>query len=247
VPEPNLAVERVSVSYGPRNGRVRALNDVSLEFGRGELTLVMGPAGSGKTTLLSLLGCLLSPDQGSVFVEGVNVSRLRESERTGLRSRIGFIFQSFRLFHSLPAIENVMLSAEMSGKRRVYAEAARRLLTNVGLGKKQHLKPDALSGGEKQKVAVCRALLANPSIILADEPTASLDYDSGQQIRQMLNEISQDKERTVVVVSHDPRWKEHAHRVVVMEDGRIIDDTCRPDTRSLKCEESSYSYQPAQV
>jgi putative ABC transport system ATP-binding protein len=240
--ERNLAVEQVSVSFGRKSARVLALNDVSIRFVPGELTLVMGPSGSGKTTLLSLLGCLLGPDQGSVFVEGMNVTHLCDSDRSELRRRIGFIFQSFRLFHSLTAFENVMLSAEINGKRQTEAEAARRLLASVGLGAKQRLKPDALSGGEKQRVAICRALLANHRFILADEPTASLDFQSGQQIRDILQQVAHQQGRTVVVVSHDPRWKSCANRVVVLEDGRIVDDT-----RSMRCEESSFSYQPAQV
>jgi putative ABC transport system ATP-binding protein len=240
--ERNLAVERVSVSFGTKAARVLALDDVSVRFVPGELTLVMGPSGSGKTTLLSLLGCLLGPEQGSVFVEGINVTHLPETERAELRCRIGFIFQSFRLFHSLSAFENIMLSAEISGKRHTQVQATRRMLASVGLAAKQDLKPDALSGGEKQKVAICRALLANRRFILADEPTASLDFQSGQQIRDILRKVSQEEGRTVVVVSHDPRWKSCASRVVVLEDGRIVDDT-----RSLRCEESSFSYQPAQV
>ena len=240
--ERNLAVERVSVSFGSKSTRILALNDVSVSFVPGELTLVMGPSGSGKTTLLSLLGCLLSPEQGSVFVEGMNVTHLPESERAGLRCRIGYIFQSFRLFHSLTALENVLLCAEISGKRHTQAPEARRFLASVGLGAKQHLKPDALSGGEKQRVAICRALLANRCFILADEPTASLDFQAGQQIREILSQVSHEQGRTVVVVSHDPRWKSCANRVVVLENGRIVDDT-----RSIRCEESLFSYQPAQV
>jgi putative ABC transport system ATP-binding protein len=240
--ERNLAVEHVSVSFGPKSARVPALKDVSIRFDSGELTLVMGPSGSGKTTLLSLLGCLLGPEEGSVFVGGMNVTHLRESERADLRCHIGFIFQSFRLFHSLTALENVMLSAEIGGKRHTQAQEARRLLASVGLGAKRRLKPDALSGGEKQRVAICRALLANRRFILADEPTASLDFQSGQQIREILGQVSQEQGRTVVVVSHDPRWKSCANRVVVLEDGQIVDDT-----RSMRCKESSFSYQAAQV
>jgi putative ABC transport system ATP-binding protein len=238
----SLTVERVSVSFGAKSARVVALDDVSVSFVPGELTLVMGPSGSGKTTLLSLLGCLLSPDQGSVFVEETNVTNLSEIKRAELRCRVGFIFQSFRLFHSLPALENVMISAEISGKRKAQAAVARRLLNSVGLGDKLHLKPDALSGGEKQRVAICRALLANPRFILADEPTASLDFKAGQQIREILKQVSQEQGRTVVVVSHDPRWKSCADRVLILEDGRIIQDT-----RSMRCEESSFSYQPAEA
>jgi putative ABC transport system ATP-binding protein len=226
-----LAVEGVTVSYGPRGARVPALQDVSLGFNPGELTLIAGPSGSGKTTLLSLLGCLLKPDQGSVFLSGNEVSRMGERARMRIRRGIGFIFQAFRLFHSLPALENVMIAAEICGGRRGQREAARNLLGDLGLGEKLELKPDALSGGEKQKVAIARALLSNPSIVLADEPTASLDANSGRQIRQILRKLADEQKRTVIVVSHDLRWEDFAHRTVHLEDGRLIQDR-----RNLLCE-----------
>ena len=228
---------RVSVSYGSKNARERALKDVSLSFEPGELTLVSGPSGSGKTTLLSLLGCLLTPDEGAVYVRGAEVGSLSERERTCLRKQIGFVFQAFRLFHALPALENVMIAAEISGGRRNHVERARRLLVDFGLGDKLLLKPDALSGGEKQKVAIARALLADPSIILADEPTASLDSQAGQQIRDILRKLADQTHRTVVVVSHDDRWKEYADRTVVLEDGYIV-----AERRNMKCERLSSAY-----
>jgi putative ABC transport system ATP-binding protein len=224
VPKRNLAVEGVSVWYGPKGARVPALRDVSLTFMPGELTLVMGPSGSGKTTLLSLLGCLLTPDEGSVFVGGAEVGRLKERQRTRLRSQVGFIFQAFRLFHSLPALENVMIAAEICGERRHRAQAARKLLVGLGLGEKLRLKPDELSGGEKQRVAIARALLSDPPIVLADEPTASLDFQAGRQIAEILKNLALAEQRTVVVVSHDHRWTNFAQRTIVLEDGRVVED-----------------------
>lgn len=237
MPDKNLAVDEVSVWYGSKSARTRALKDVSLAFTPGELTLVTGPSGSGKTTLLSLLGCLLTPDQGAVYVNGAEVSRITECERTQLRMRIGFVFQAFRLFHSLPALENVMIAAEISGGRRNRAQQARQLLVDLGLGDKLDLKPDALSGGEKQKIAIARALLSEPNIVLADEPTASLDSQAGQQIREILRKLADEQHRTVVVVSHDDRWKEYAHRTVVLEDGRVV-----ADRRNMQCERLSSVY-----
>ena len=222
--ETTLAIQGAGVWYGPAGSRIPALQDVTLDFAPGELALVMGPSGSGKTTLLSLLGCLLTPDEGSVFIGGSNVSRLKESQRTSLRSRIGFIFQAFRLFHSLPALENVMIAAEISGAGRGKIEAAKRLLEQLGLGEKLSLKPDALSGGEKQRVAIARALLSDPSIVLADEPTASLDSRSGKQISEILRKLATEQNRTVVVVSHDHRWTAFADRIIQLEDGRIVED-----------------------
>jgi putative ABC transport system ATP-binding protein len=214
------------MSYGSNGTRVRALDDVSLTFGAGTLTLIMGPSGSGKTTLLSLLGCLLTPDNGSVFVDGSEVTALDERERTELRrGQIGFIFQAFRLFHSLSAFENVMIAAEIGGTRdQASSDAARQLLENLGLGDKLHLKPNALSGGEKQRVAIARALLPNPKILLADEPTAALDASAGRQIGEILRDLAVEQKRTIVVVSHDHRWANFAHRTVVLEDGRLVED-----------------------
>ena len=221
-----LAARNVSVSYGSNGTRVRAVDDVSLSFATGTMTLIMGPSGSGKTTLLSLLGCLLTPDSGSVLVDGAEATSLDEKERTELRRhQIGFIFQAFRLFHSLSAFENVMISSEIAGARdRKRMASAQELLENLGLGDKLHLKPDALSGGEKQRVAIARALAPNPKILLADEPTAALDSTAGRQIGEILRDLAEQQKRTVVVVSHDHRWASVAHRTVVLEDGRLVED-----------------------
>lgn len=194
----------------------------------------MGPSGSGKTTLLSLLGCLLTPDEGSVYVEGNEVSKLNERERTRMRRKIGFVFQAFRLFQSLPALENVLISAEISGTRSEHIKRAKELLADLGLGTKLKLKPDELSGGEKQRVAIARALLLNPSILLADEPTASLDAKAGTQISEILRNLAVGQQRTVVVVSHDHRWINFAHRTIVLEDGRPVDDK-----KENQCEKQS--------
>jgi len=226
VPETVLATKNVSVSYGSKDTRVRALEDVSLNFATGTLTLIMGPSGSGKTTLLSLLGCLMRPDQGSVIIDGADVTSLDEGERTELRrEQIGFVFQAFRLFHSLSAFENVMIAAEIAGARdRESSDAAVQLLDNLGLGDKLNLKPKALSGGEKQRVAIARALLPNPKILLADEPTAALDAKAGRQIGEIMRDLAEQQKRTIVVVSHDHRWSGFAHRTVVLEDGRLVED-----------------------
>ncbi len=232
-----LAVENVSVSYGPKGNRTRALDRTSLSFAAGELTLVMGPSGSGKTTLLSLLGCLLTPDEGSVFIGDSEVSGLSQPERTRMRRHIGFIFQAFRLFQALPALENVLVSADISGSRHKYVPIAKQLLADLGLAAKLDLKPDQLSGGEKQRVAIGRALLLNPSIVLADEPTASLDAKASVQIGEILRSLAVEQRRTVVVVSHDHRWNHFAHRTIVLEDGRPVGDR-----RNIQCEKRPSEY-----
>jgi len=226
VPNPFLGVEGASVSFGQGEARVCALRDVSLTFERGTLSLLMGPSGSGKTTLLSMLGCLLSPDEGTVFVDGVAVNGLSEAERTVIRQKkISFVFQAFRLFHSLSALDNVALGFEIrdaaaSGRK----EMARDLLLQFGLGDKLHQEPNDLSPGEKQRVAIARALAGNPPILLADEPTASLDAEAGRNICNILRRQVDEHGRTVVVVSHDWRWEKFADRTVTLCDGKVEEE-----------------------
>ena len=221
-----LGVEGASVTFGQEDARVCALRDVSLSFEKGTLSLVMGPSGSGKTTLLSMLGCLLSPDEGSVFVDGVAVNGLSEAERTVIRQKkISFVFQAFRLFHSLSALDNVALGFEIRdpaapGRK----ELALDLLLQFGLGDKLQQEPSELSPGEKQRVAIARALAGNPPILLADEPTASLDAEAGRNICQILRREVDEQGRTVVVVSHDPRWEKFADRTITLCDGRVEEE-----------------------
>ena len=226
MPNPFLGVEGASVSFGQGEARVCALRDVSLTFERGTLSLLMGPSGSGKTTMLSMLGCLLSPDEGTVFVDGVAVNGLSEAERTVIRQKkISFVFQAFRLFHSLSALDNVALGFEIrdaaaSGRK----EMARDLLLQFGLGDKLHQEPNDLSPGEKQRVAIARALAGNPPILLADEPTASLDAVAGRNICNILRSQVDEHGRTVVVVSHDSRWEKFADRTVTLCDGKVEEE-----------------------
>ena len=222
MPERLLAVKDAIVSYGRGSARAQALRGVSLQFHPGQLTLIIGPSGSGKTTLLALLGCLMLPDQGAVFVQGQDVTQLSESARTVIRRRqIGFIFQAFRLFRSLRALDNIAIGSQVASGSGS-PERARELLRRFDLVGKAHLKPDELSGGEKQRVAIARALIKDPAILLADEPTASLDSQAGQQISRILFELAEQQGRTVVVVSHDPRWEKFAHHIVVLQDGQIV-------------------------
>jgi putative ABC transport system ATP-binding protein len=218
-----LGVVGVSVSFGEGAARVCPLRDVSVMFEPATLSLVMGPSGSGKTTLLSMLGCLLSPDEGSVFVDDVLVNQLAETEKTAIRQKkIGFVFQAFRLFHSLSAIDNVALGFELRDpKQSQRLEMARQLLHQFGLSDKCNQEPNELSPGERQRVAVARALAGNPPILLADEPTASLDAQAGRNICQILRNQVDEHGRTVVVVSHDPRWREFADRTITLCDGQI--------------------------
>ena len=224
-----LAAQNLEMAYGSGRAKVRALNGVSVTFEPGHLTVIMGPSGSGKTTLLSLLGCILTPDSGQVTVMDWPVNSLGEDERGQLRRQfIGYVFQAFRLFRSLSALENVMVALEICGTR---GDKARRpaltALDSVGLADKWRLKPGELSGGEKQRVAIARALVNDPPIILADEPTASLDSVSGLEITKTLKRLAAEEKRLVVVVSHDQRWMSFANRTVTMEDGQVVSDTGR--------------------
>jgi putative ABC transport system ATP-binding protein len=223
VPEHFLAVENVRVCFGKGDAQVHALQGVSASFEPGTLSLIIGPSGSGKTTLLSLLGCLLSPDEGSVFVDGVAVTGLGESEKTTLRrTKVGFIFQAFRLLHSLSVLDNVALSLEIRDRgRRQSRDNARELLVQLGLGAKLNHEIDGLSPGEKQRVAIARALGGDPPILLADEPTASLDASAGKNICEILRNQAEQNRKAVVVVSHDSRWQEYATRRLFLSDGRI--------------------------
>jgi putative ABC transport system ATP-binding protein len=224
-----LAAEAVNITYGSGPAAVTALRDVSLQFFPGRLALVMGPSGSGKTTLLSVLGCMLLPDRGDVRVRGQSVSALSESQRVDVRRQsIGYVFQAFRLFRALSALDNLLLSLDIAGQRGEAARArAQQGLAAVDLAEKWRLKPGELSGGEKQRVAIARALINDPPILLADEPTASLDWRSGEGIAAMLRKVAQAQGKLVVVVTHDPRMIPFGQRIVKMEDGRIVDDVER--------------------
>jgi putative ABC transport system ATP-binding protein len=209
---------------GQGAGRVQALKGVSLSLRGGELVLLMGPSGSGKTTLLSILGCLMTPDAGTVTVGGQAIATLDAEALAKLRrERIGFIFQSYHLFPTLNAEDNVRLALDVRGERARAAKlAAREVLATVGLGHKRKSFPRELSGGEQQRVAIARAIVGQTRVILADEPTGALDTANGQAVMTLLADIAKDPSRAVLVVTHDPRILPFANRVVHIEDGRIV-------------------------
>ena len=210
---------------GQGAGRVQALKGVSLALKGGELVLLMGPSGSGKTTLLSILGCLMTPDAGTVKVGGQAVAALDAEALAKLRrERIGFIFQSYHLFPTLNAEDNVRLALDVRGERARAAKlAAREVLATVGLGHKRKSLPRELSGGE-QRVAIARAIVGKAQVILADEPTGALDTANGQAVMALLADIAKDPARAVLVVTHDPRILPFASRVIHIEDGRIVSE-----------------------
>lgn len=221
---PLLEATNVAKILGSGAAKVEALKSVSLALKGGELTLLMGPSGSGKTTLLSILGCMLTPTAGTVRVCGHATAGADPEDLALLRrEHIGFVFQSFHLFPTLSATDNVRLALDVRGERSRSAKAkSREALARVGLPHKIKAFPGELSGGEQQRVAIARAIVGNPSIILADEPTAALDGENGQAVMKILTAIAREQGRAVLIVTHDPRLLPFADRVVHIEDGRIV-------------------------
>ena len=221
-----IEANEIRMALGAGAGRVEALKGLNLSLAGGELTLLMGPSGSGKTTLLSVLGCMLSPTSGSVNIRGRAITGLDAEELAQVRrENIGFVFQSYHLFPTLTAAENVRLSLDVRGDRSREARAkANQALATVGLAHKADSFPRALSGGEQQRVAVARAIVSDPSVILADEPTAALDSENGQAVMTVLAELAKDPSRAMFIVTHDSRIMPFADRILRIEDGRIVDD-----------------------
>jgi putative ABC transport system ATP-binding protein len=221
-----IAVRGISKIYGQGEAAMRALDGVDLSVPRGEITLLMGPSGSGKTTLLSIMGCILRPTAGTIRLLGRDVTRLGERDLPHVRlDHIGFVFQGFNLFPALTAAANVALALDVKGvPRREAARRADALLDQVGLLEKRHAYPADLSGGQKQRVAIARAIAGDPPIVLADEPTAALDAQSGHLVMGLLARLARERDRAVVIVTHDNRMLGYADRIVDIQDGRIVRD-----------------------
>ena len=218
-----ISVQDVTKVYSEGTAAVRAIEAVNLDVEPGEVVLLMGPSGSGKTTLLSIMGCILRPTSGVVRIHAQEVSALGESELPAIRlEHIGFVFQGFNLFPTLTAAENVELVLDVKGiGRREARSRAAELLERVGIAGRSHAFPADLSGGEKQRVAIARALAGDPDILLADEPTAALDSQTGRSVIGLLGDLAHERGRAVVIVTHDHRLLEFADRVVRIEDGSI--------------------------
>jgi len=236
-----IVVERVTKTYGSGPTATHALKGVDLEVRPGEVLLMMGPSGSGKTTLLSIMGAILRPTSGRVFVGPTDIATLGERDLPRVRLReLGFIFQGFNLFPALTALENVAIALDVRGERGSAAMArARRALELVGLGGKTAALPRDLSGGQKQRIAIARALVGEPGTILADEPTASLDAESGRIVLDLLRRLAVEQERAVVVVTHDSRTYEYADRIVEIEDGLLHDLGDGPARQNVFADETA--------
>ena len=218
-----IEVEHLGRVYGSGHTAVTAVDGINLAIAAGDILLIMGPSGSGKTTLISLMGTLLTPTTGRVCIDGEDTAALSDKQLAGLRLRkLGFMFQSFNLLSSLTAQANVALPLLLNGvDRKAARQRARVLLANLHLENRMNSLPKNLSGGEKQRVAVARALANEPMLILADEPTANLDSKTGIEVMQLLCQTACLEKRAVIIVSHDPRLTDVVKRVITIEDGRL--------------------------
>jgi putative ABC transport system ATP-binding protein len=222
----SLRAHGLSRAYGQGAAKTTALEDVSLDLIAGQLVLLMGPSGSGKSTLLAILSGLLRPDRGQVVALGQDLWKLSERQREEFRRRyVGFVFQGYNLFPALTARQQLeMLLRWGEGvPRRVARRRGHQMLAFLGLAAKADLRPGQLSGGEKQRVAIGRALIKRPTFCFADEPTSALDWSHGEQVVELLRSAADDSGATVLVVSHDPRLIPHADRVLHIEDGHLTE------------------------
>jgi putative ABC transport system ATP-binding protein len=218
----SISLKNVKKIFGEGRTQVHALNSVNLVISQGEFTVVLGPSGSGKTTLLNLIGGLDKPTQGSIAVGGQEITDLSAGKLTLYRrDHVGFIFQFFNLIPSLTAEENVALAATLNRKN---ALDPKKVLEDVGLGDRKDLFPAELSGGEQQRVAVARALAKNTPIMLCDEPTGELDYETGKKILGLLRKLNRDTKKTFIIVTHNAAIGEIADRVISLRSGKIATD-----------------------
>ena len=234
-PVPVLEARDLVRVYGEGASAVRALDGASLEVARGEIVAIMGPSGSGKSTMLHLLGALETPSAGSISLGGERYDGLDDAGLTRIRrDRIGFVFQFFNLLPSLTAEENVILPALIAGERDESTRArARELLVRVGLEQRMSHLPGELSGGEQQRVSIARALLREPELVLADEPTGNLDSRSSAEVLRLLRELRDAEDQTLVMVSHDPGVAAIGDRVVFLRDGRVAGELSGADRERI--------------
>ena len=214
----------VSKIYGSGDAQVRALDDVSVGFGAGEFTAIMGPSGSGKSTMMHILAGLDAPTSGRVFVEDTDITALKDTALTKLRrDRIGFVFQSFNLVPTLDARANILLPMRLAGKAPE-KEWFDLIVNSLGIANRLSHRPSEMSGGQQQRVAVARALMSRPAVIVADEPTGNLDSHSTDEVMDLLRRAVDELRQSVIMVTHDTATAAYADRVLVCRDGRIVSD-----------------------
>lgn len=218
-----INVQNLNFSYGTGELQQKVLKQVNLQIGEGEIVIMTGPSGSGKTTLLTIIGGLRHAEHGSVSVLNKQLVASKEQTKVQVRQQTGYIFQQHNLLKSLSAVQNVSMALELHPgfNERERLQRSKEMLIAVGLGDRIHHKPDQLSGGQRQRVSIARALVGGPKIVLADEPTASLDKQSGHEAVNILKKLAQDTGTTILLVTHDYRILDVADRIVELEDGII--------------------------
>lgn len=219
-----LKIENISKTYKTEHGPLKVLDDVSFEVERGSWTMLIGASGSGKTSLLQMLGVLDKPDTGNILYKDTNYAKAGSFKAAHMRLRgVGFVFQSFNLLPELTALENIMLPGLFGkNKKSAIRQKAKELLQMVGLTERSTHKPNELSGGEQQRIAICRALINDPEVILADEPTGNLDPKTTDAIINIFNKLRKNHGKTIVMVTHDHSLKHNATKVLQLENGRIV-------------------------
>ncbi len=219
-----IRLDDVCKNYKMGEVIVKALSNMSLDVKRGEFLAIMGPSGSGKSTAVNMVGCLDIPTHGNIYLDGQNIAKMTESELAQIRGRkIGFIFQSFNLINTLSALENVslpMIFQNVPKENRI--ARATKLLEMVELGDRIHHKPTELSGGQQQRVAIARSLANDPEVVLADEPTGNLDSKTGAMVMEFLRKLNKNEKKTIIMVTHDSKLANHADRIAMLSDGKII-------------------------
>ncbi len=222
----NLAVHcrQITKTYGTGDSKVTALRGIDLDVKLGELMMLVGPSGCGKTTLISVIAGILDRDSGDCTVFGEDFAAMSAREKTRYRGEtIGFVFQSFNLLPTLTAAENASIPLLINGENRATALAkAKDVLARVGLGDRANSMPTQLSGGQQQRVAIARALVHDPKLIVCDEPTSALDHETGHRVMELLKEVALKDDRALIIVTHDARIFEFAHRIARMDDGRVL-------------------------
>ena len=228
--QPTVAVEGATKRFRQGEAVVEAIRDVTLAIDHGEFVAIMGASGSGKSTLLHAMAGLTRPDAGRVVVDGTDLATLPDAKLTHFRRRrIGLVFQAFNLIPTLTAEENIALPLLTEGRGDLAGARLDSLFDRLGLAARRRHRPDALSGGEQQRVAIARSLIADPALVLADEPTGSLDSVTGQATCRLLRELADERRRTIVVVTHEPGVAIWAGRLVIMKDGQVLDDRSTAD------------------
>ena len=217
-----IAVQHVFKTVTDSTGSLTILRDIDFTLNKGETAAIVGASGSGKSTLLSIIAGLDTPSSGTVHIDGVDLFAMDEDQRAALRAqKVGFVFQSFQLLGNLTALENVMLPLELAGRRDARATATQ-MLQRVGLGERLSSYPKVLSGGEQQRVALARAFVVQPAVLLADEPTGSLDFATGEKVMELMFDLNREQGTTLVLVTHDRAIAERCERRVTIEAGQVV-------------------------